>query len=100
MPAFVADGSIIPLADPMQSTAEYGRVPVTFRCYGTNAKGTYYEDDGQSFDYETGSFNEWRLKFDDGKFVAQPVELGFEVRQREYRIEHQGKRETVELLID
>jgi len=46
------------MADVMQSTGEYAGSAITFVCYGNNARGTYLEDDGQSFAYENGAFNE------------------------------------------
>jgi alpha-glucosidase len=100
VPAFVKDGSIIPMADVMQSTAEYATSTITFVCYGENGRGTYFEDDGESFAYENGVFNEWRLKFDNCKFVAQPIELGLEKSSRQYRVQYNGQVEPVRLLID
>lgn len=99
IPVFVKDGSIIPMADIIQSTAEYAEVPVTFQCFGKSGKGIFVEDDGLSFDYENGDYNEWRLKVDEGQFTAQPVELGFDSMRSNYQLRCNGKTESVTLSI-
>ena len=76
VPAFVRDGAVIPFADPVQNTQELYDVGITFHCYGNSGVGVYYEDDGVSLDYEHGGFNEWRIRIDDGRFLAQPINLG------------------------
>ncbi len=100
VPVFVKDGSVVPMCEVMQSTAEYAQSPITFNCYGTSAKGTFIEDDGDSFDYEHGTYNEWRIKVDDGKFVAQPVELGFDSRRRSFKLNYNGHTESISLAIN
>jgi alpha-glucosidase len=99
VPVFVKDGSVVPMCDVMQSTAEYAESPITFHCYGNSAKGIFIEDDGNSFDYEQGTYNEWRIKVDDGKLVAQPVELGFDSSRRTFNLIYQGKTEPVSLSV-
>jgi alpha-glucosidase len=88
VPAFVRDGAVIPLADPVQHTVELASAPITFVCFGDSGKGTYYEDDGISFDYESGCYNEWLVRVDNGQFRAQPVELGFDSPRRQYRMSY------------
>ena len=99
IPVFVKDGSVIPMCDIMQSTAEYAQSPITFHCFGKSAKGIFIEDDGNTFDYEDGSYNEWRIKVDEGKFVAQPVELGFDSARRNFNLLHGGNLESISLSI-
>ncbi|MBS1954037.1 MAG: alpha-glucosidase [Cyanobacteria bacterium SZAS-4] len=99
IPVFVKDGSVIPMCDVMQSTAEYAQSPITFQCFGKSAKGIFIEDDGSTFDYEDGFYNEWRLKVDEGKFVAQPVELGFDSPRRNFSLLYDGKLESISLSI-
>ncbi|HEY9785512.1 MAG TPA: TIM-barrel domain-containing protein [Candidatus Obscuribacterales bacterium] len=86
VPAFVRDGAIIPLADVVESTAEYHQAAVTFAVYGCQAEGSYYEDDGISFDYEFGCFNEWQLTYKNGKFESKPTHMGFGAPSREFRL--------------
>lgn len=98
IPAFVKEGTILPFPDPVQSTAELKDSAITFQCYGEACVGLYYEDDGSSMEYEHGSFNEWRLRADDGRFVAQPINLGLSGwPQRDFRMRYKGKLSAVSL---
>ena len=100
VPAFVKEGTILPMCDVIQSTAEYAEAPITFVCYGACAKGTFVEDDGETFSYESGSYNEWRIKVDEGQFVAQPVELGYDSMRKYFNLVYKGKLQPVSLSVD
>ena len=97
IPAFVRDGAVLPLADPVQSTAELRKVGVTFQCFGDQGIGHYYQDDGFSYNYLRGAYNEWRIRVDKGEFRAQPVELGYDAPKRQYRLLHKGITSPVKL---
>lgn len=97
VPAFVRDGAIIPLAGVMQNTVEYDQTPITFAAFGDTATGVYFEDDGQSFAYQSGQFNEWLLRSERGTLKVQLVHKGFEAPKREYLIEHGGITKPIEL---
>jgi alpha-glucosidase len=57
LPVYVRGGSIIPIAPLTQSTMEKPTGPLTLRVYvGENCKGTLYQDDGKSYDFEQGKF--------------------------------------------
>ncbi|HEY9677411.1 MAG TPA: TIM-barrel domain-containing protein [Drouetiella sp.] len=100
VPVFVKDGSVIPMTEVMQSTAQYSDSTVIFHCFGESGKGTFIEDDGNSFDYEQGQFNEWRIKVDNGAFVAQPVELGFDSIRKSFKLQYKEQLETVNLSLN
>jgi alpha-glucosidase len=91
VPAFVRDGSIIPMASAMQSTVEYENCTITFKCFGGNAQGLYFEDDGKSFDYERGDYNEWQLTLKDGQLSATSRHKSFDSHDRKYALDIQGK---------
>ena len=97
VPAFVRDGAIIPMAGTMQSTAEYNDSPITFKCFGENGEAKYFEDDGKSFDYERGSYNEWLLTLRDGKLTTKSLHKGFESAKRQYDASINGKIVQIEL---
>ena len=99
VPAFVRDGAILPLADPVQSTDELHEAAITFQCYGLSGIGIFYEDDGTSMEYEQGGYNEWRLRIDDGRFLAQPLNLGCSGHsRRDYRMRYLGRLSAVNLV--
>lgn len=98
VPAFVRDGAIIPMAAIMQSTAEYDRMPITFSAYGDTASGVYFEDDGESFGYREGIFNEWFLRVERDSFKAQEVHRNYQAPKREYYLQQQGVSKPVQLV--
>jgi len=71
VPAWVKEGSIIPRASAMQSTAEYAQVQICFHVYGDVAQGYYIEDDGESFAYRDGEYGEWFLRFENGELKSK-----------------------------
>lgn len=82
IPAFVREGAVLPLADVMQHTGEYTTKKITFKIYGDKASGVFFEDDGISWDYEKGGYNEYELVYTDGKFTANKVHGGFPSTQQ------------------
>jgi alpha-glucosidase len=57
LPVYVRGGSIVPIAPLTQSTMEKPAGPLTLRVYvGEDCKGTLYQDDGQSYDFERGKY--------------------------------------------
>ena len=61
IPVYVRDGGIIPMKESTQITPASGKKDnLIIRFYGTK-ESTYmlYDDDGETFDYETGAFS-WR----------------------------------------
>jgi len=58
VPMFVKAGSIIPLGEEMQYTGEKSWDNLEIRVYpGSNAEFTLYEDEGDNYNYESGSFS-------------------------------------------
>lgn len=100
VPAFVRDGAIIPCCDIVQSTIDFDYSPVTFMCYGAKSAGFYFEDDGESLEYERGSFNEWLLQMDNGKSTVTPVHVGFSAPDRKFQFAYDGRLIPVELVTD
>jgi alpha-D-xyloside xylohydrolase len=58
IPVFVRAGSIIPFGPELQYTSERPADPITLFVYaGANGSFELYEDDGASYDYESGAFS-------------------------------------------
>lgn len=92
VPAFLREGAIVPLADPVQHTDELARADVVFRCVGARATGRYREDDGSTLGYSRGEVSEWELRFNRGELRAAAQRLGFAATGRRYFVEHDGER--------
>lgn len=57
MPLYVRAGAIIPMQPLVQSTAETPPGPLQLHVYpGDNCRGSLYQDDGHTFDYQHGNF--------------------------------------------
>lgn len=66
MPLFVKAGSILPTGPEIQSTAESLNTPLTLNVY-TGADGSFeiYEDDGTSYNYETGDWSRIPVRYNE-----------------------------------
>lgn len=66
IPVFVKAGSIVPNAQPMQTTANYDADNLIINIYpGDNAEFTLYEDEGTNYNYEQGLFSTIRFIWND-----------------------------------
>ncbi|MEG6613958.1 TIM-barrel domain-containing protein [Pseudoclostridium thermosuccinogenes] len=72
IPIFVKAGTLLPLAKPVQYETPDTSFEITVKCYGCNCRNfTLFEDDGTTFDYEKGMYNEVKLSFNtEGGFEA------------------------------
>ena len=62
LPLFVKAGTILPLAQPLEYVPEDYTFDITCYVYGdADTRGLLFEDDGYSFDFEHGAFNEVNL---------------------------------------
>lgn len=58
IPVFVKDGTLLPLAAPLQHVADDAVFDITLKAYGEEASVCMlYEDDGTTFDYRSGACN-------------------------------------------
>lgn len=57
IPIFAKAGSIVPMLDSLQTTANYQREDVQFYIYtGKDTKYLFYDDEGTNYNYENGKF--------------------------------------------
>ena len=87
VPAFARSGAIIPMVAPIQSTAEYESAEIIFKTFSNECIGLFSEDDGISFEYENRGYNEWLLRYTNGKFSAQCTNYGYIAPERDYFVE-------------
>jgi alpha-glucosidase len=69
LPVYVKESSIIPMQTQIQNTAEKPSDTLYVHVYkgDVNNKFVYYEDDGESFDYEKGDFYKRTITYDAAK---------------------------------
>jgi alpha-glucosidase len=75
LPVYVKAGSVVPVQPLVQSTAEKPQGPLALHIYkGDNGSSTaWYEDDGESFDYQKGVYYKRAIAYD---AAAHTVEIG------------------------
>jgi len=67
-PFFVKAGSILPLGPDVQYTSEKAWDNLTINVYpGANGEFTLYEDEGDNYNYENGSYTEIPMKWNESK---------------------------------
>lgn len=72
LPVFIKEGTILPLAKPVEHVAPDTRFEITCYVYGTAATEAHlFEDDGLTFNYEKGSYNTVSLMWEKGKGVIK-----------------------------
>ena len=87
LPAFVREGSVLPLAAVVQHSDELEGADITFRCYGKRAQGRFREDDGASRAYEMGAYNEWSLQLEGEDLRILRTHAGYGGAKRRYFVE-------------
>lgn len=66
IPVFVKEGTVLPLAKPVEHIDSNTVFNVTCYVYGDQATGNLFEDDGITFNFEKGAFNNVGLQYKDG----------------------------------
>ena len=66
LPVFVKESSIIPMQSLIQSTSEKPTDTLTIHVYQGDVSNSfvYYEDDGETYDYENGKFYKRSINYD------------------------------------
>ncbi|MCQ6956410.1 TIM-barrel domain-containing protein [Mucilaginibacter aquariorum] len=68
LPIFIKDGTILPLARPVEHVAADTKFEITCFVYGDHKTvGSLFEDDGVTFNYEKGNHNSVNLSWDKNK---------------------------------
>lgn len=66
IPVFVKEHTILCMKDVEMYTDEKPQAPVYAAVFGDTAQGYYYNDDGETYDYQKGSYEEKELRFEKG----------------------------------
>ncbi|MBD3322591.1 MAG: DUF5110 domain-containing protein [Chitinivibrionales bacterium] len=74
IPLYVREGAVIPMGPGIQWTTEKPADPIELRIYpGANGSVTLYEDEWDNYNYETGSYAEIPITWDES---SQKVTIG------------------------
>jgi alpha-D-xyloside xylohydrolase len=67
IPLFIKEGSLLPLAKPVEYINPDTMFEITVKCYGKKGEFKLFEDDGMTFDFEKGKYNWISLKASEKK---------------------------------
>lgn len=94
MPVYVKESSIVPMQSLIQSTAEKPSDTLSIHVYKGNLNHTfvYYEDDGESYDYEKGAFYKRAISYDatNRKIVFGAVEGNYASKFKNLKLVFHG----------
>ena len=88
IPVFARAGAILPVSGPRQYTEENPNAAVELRVFpGADGSFTFYDDDGETYDYENGAYQRIRITWEDrtGILTLAPQEGGMR-RERRFRV--------------
>jgi alpha-glucosidase len=92
MPLFVRAGSIIPMTEPIEFVDQKRPDEIILDIYpGTKTTGYLYEDDGESFDHETGAYSLTKFTWTDRGLKVDCKKTGFKSAAQKQRVLVHGK---------
>jgi alpha-D-xyloside xylohydrolase len=72
IPVFVKDGTLLPLAEPLQHVSDDAVFNISVKAYGETASACMlYEDDGTTFEHRNGVYNWMKIECKDGLEVTR-----------------------------
>jgi alpha-glucosidase len=92
VPAFVREGSIIPMAEVVQSTEQYATTPIGLHVFGSKARGKLILDDGISNDYQKGGYAEYEFEYANGAFFPTKQSSGYTPKHSFYFVAGKDRR--------
>lgn len=76
IPVFVRARSVVCMTEPRQYVGEKPEALIYAAVYGEQAEGSFYRDDGETYEYEQGNYEETALRYQDGEFFADSLHEG------------------------
>lgn len=95
-PIYIKAGSIIPNYPVQNYVGEKEITSLILDIYKGEGVYIHYQDDGESFDYEKGIYNEYKFCItEDGNFTAELVHGGYQKKYESFILTYEGKEEVV-----
>lgn len=89
-PVFVKGGAIIPNYPPQEYTGEKQVEELTLDVYEGNGSYMHYQDDGVSFAYQNGVFNQYAFIQENGMLTISLVHQGYQECYKGFEIRYKG----------
>lgn len=91
-PIYVKAGAIIPVYPKMQYVGEQSRDQLILNIYEGEGKYTHYLDDGETFNYQDGKYNEYVFEIDKiGRLTIECTHNGYEYGYKSFVIHYQNQ---------
>lgn len=97
VPAFVRHGAILPLLPAFEHMGQLEQRTILLKCYGQNASGRLWLDDGESLAYQRGEYDDWQIQLRSGRLSLDPRHLGYAKRPKRVLIEAAGQQTSISL---
>lgn len=89
-PVFVKGGAVIPNYPPQEYMGEKQVKELILDVYEGNGSYMHYQDDGVSFAYENGVFNQYAFIQENGKLTIRLVHQGYQECYKGFEIRYKG----------
>jgi len=97
-PVYVKAGSIIPMYPVQSYVGETTVSQLTLRIFEGNGTYIHNQDDGETFAYEEGAYNQYRFTINEaGEFTCELLHGGYENRYQTLRICYMGQETIVDM---
>lgn len=97
-PIYVKYNAMIPQYEEQEYVGEKEQRTLIIKITGDAAAYTHYQDDGESFDYQNGVYNEYAFAMNEKQeFTAVLKHRGYEKTYQAIEIHYQGKTSQLEL---
>lgn len=91
-PIYVKAGSIIPNFPEMDYVGQIEVKQLILDIYSGNGTYIHYQDDGESFAYQEGEYNQYQFTIgQDGMFTAELLHRGYDKMYESFFIQYEGK---------
>jgi alpha-D-xyloside xylohydrolase len=93
MPLFVRAGSIIPMTEPIEYVDQKRPDEIILDIYPSKkTTGYLYEDDGESFDHERGTYSLTHLTWKSGELKVTKKKAGYASAAKKYEVRVLGQK--------
>ena len=102
LPVYVKESSIIPMQSLIQNTAEKPTDTLQLHIYKGSVKNkfVYYEDDGETYDYEKGAFYKRTLRYEPGLLTLEAATGSLPSKFRHIRLVLHGFDRQEKIAVD
>lgn len=96
-PVFVKAGSVIPNYPVQQYIGEQKIERLILDVYPGEGKYTHYQDDAESFEYQSGVYNEYRFSNNDGEVDIEILHEGYKGKYKDVEVHYKDNIKVIQM---